>query len=606
MARLQISQIKELIQNPKNGSNLAKSIENQEDNQLHSIPIVSKNSFTSAHRRFINWVKDGIKLNKEKLNTFQAMFNPPFQTAELLQSIYSIVALIFEAKDKHIKVTFTNTNLEEDFNFFRKERLKDFNFFKNQGIKALKDMPSSYLLVDLPPIQLRDRPEPYMFILDPVNVIDADETITTEHELITEYIIFNWSDDRIVVYDDEFYRIFNTDDEGKILTNENDFIEIPHNLGFCPARSFWNILIDNDNLQLKQNPQTASSSSLNLLLFFLIGKDISNLTDFFPITWSYPQKKDYKSRKYQGDQDFNNDDQESTFFVDNPNWANAVLNVGSIQNDKRNTDLRGSLSNIEKPWPTEDSPDIGDPIGRIPSDVQLLEYMKQDIAERKDQIHANAVGRGNVSEFLRDEQKEKTATAILQIEERRRKTLDIMKSSFEVIYKFGLETVALLRYNKDQVLNVSVNLGNDYLTFTTPELERQYKEGKSIGIPEGSLMELMEKIIISKYNNNPETQKELIIKLHVEPFPLLGIEEVNNIKDKPGRISDIDYQIKLNFVSFIQRFESENGPLIDFAVLLNFDKKIKIIKEALNDYAEEKLQEINNTEIEQIQETEEV
>jgi hypothetical protein len=77
----------------------------------------------------------------------------------------------------------------------------------------------------------------------------------------------------------------------------------------------------------------------------------------------------------------------------------------------------------------------------------------------------------------------------------------------------------------------------------------------------------------------------MLILRELEPYPHLTLSEVAEYHGK-GIISNEDLAVKLNFSNFVRKFERENANILDFGSEIDFYKKIDIIKQTFNDYAE--------------------
>jgi hypothetical protein len=80
----------------------------------------------------------------------------------------------------------------------------------------------------------------------------------------------------------------------------------------------------------------------------------------------------------------------------------------------------------------------------------------------------------------------------------------------------------------------------------------------------------------------------MLLLAEIEPFRHLSREEVIQLFDK-GLISDVDLRKKLNFNTYIRRFERENMNILNFGAQIPFSKKIDTINETLARYADESL-----------------
>lgn len=82
------------------------------------------------------------------------------------------------------------------------------------------------------------------------------------------WIIFRQDDNRIAVIDDERYRVF-TEEKGNI---GELLIDSPHDLGYCPARFFWNEPLSLREPDVKASPLTTELESLDWFLFYHLSK----------------------------------------------------------------------------------------------------------------------------------------------------------------------------------------------------------------------------------------------------------------------------------------------------------------------------------------------
>ena len=59
---------------------------------------------------------------------------------------------------------------------------------------------------------------------------------------------------------------------------------------------------------------------------------------------------------------------------------------------------------------------------------------------------------------------------------------------------------------------------------------------------------------------------------------------------KVGGIDKINFIIKSNLISFVRRFERENTNVVNFGSLVNYNRKIEQVQEALKMYASEMIE----------------
>ena len=78
----------------------------------------------------------------------------------------------------------------------------------------------------------------------------------------------------------------------------------------------------------------------------------------------------------------------------------------------------------------------------------------------------------------------------------------------------------------------------------------------------------------------------MLVLAELEPYRHLTRDEVIGLRDKQ-LISDEELRIKLNFATYVRRFERENMNVLEFGNQIPFARKIDIIAGKLREYARE-------------------
>ena len=78
----------------------------------------------------------------------------------------------------------------------------------------------------------------------------------------------------------------------------------------------------------------------------------------------------------------------------------------------------------------------------------------------------------------------------------------------------------------------------------------------------------------------------MFILKHLEPYRHYTFDELMKLQEKQLLNQD-SLKIKINFSTFVDRFERENMNIIEFGSQLDFDKKISIINEKFKEYVRE-------------------
>ena len=402
------------------------------------------------------------------------------------------------------------------------------------------------------------------------DVIDFKADPTTG---VMEWIMFRQDEDRIAVFDDESYRLFKAKDGevGELLKDAR------HDLGYCPARFFWNEPMSLDKPDIKASPVTKELDRLDWYLFYAISKRHLDTYGSYPIYWGYEQSCDFHN-------DETGDYCDGGFLKDRQgHWHydnNGLLMPCPRCSQKRLTGA-GSFVEIPVPDASQGQPDLSNPVGIVSVDRSSLDYNKDEEKRLRTDIITAIVGT-NEEITTRDALNEQQ---ILANFESQSTVLQRVKKGFEEAQKFVDDTCCRLRYGSSFIQS-SINYGTEFYLFTSDELRARYKTAKEAGMSEADLDALLTQIIETEYRHNPQQMQRMIILGDLEPYRHLTRNEVQGLYDK-NLVSIEDLMIKLNFADFIRRFERENMNIISFGENIDYQKKIDIIKERLADYARE-------------------
>ena len=504
----------------------------------------------------------------DKLQVFKALFRFPVKTNEVLAVCFDKLSRIFEGRNPAFSYQFASTEQRDDWEWYRQEVLKEQSVWQQTGWEFFKSQINSVLVVDLPEEQ-RDRlPEPYFYWLPIAHVIDFEVDRSTG---LMEYIIFHQDDDRIAVIDDERYRVFASKDGqlGELLR------EAPHDLGYCPARFFWEEPVSLDQPYIKASPVSKELDNLDWYLFYTISKRHLDMYGSYPIYWGYEQTCDYENGE-TGEHCVGGflKDKHEHWMYDN----NGILIPCPVCSKKR---LVGAGSFVEVPVPVEGQPDLSNPVGMLNVDRNSLDYTGEEEKRLRTDIITSIVGT-NEEITTRDALNEQQIKANFESQST---VLNRVKKGFEGAQLFVDTTCCRLRYGKS-FLSASVNYGTEFYLFTSDELRERYKKAKEAGMSEADLDALLQQIIETEYRHNPQQMQRMIILSDLEPYRHLTRNEVQGLYDKQI-VSEEDFIVKLNFADFVRRFERENMNIIEFGDTLDYDNKIGIIKERLREYAAE-------------------
>lgn len=567
---LELNQIKQILQKPSKKQVIQKAVNMQRRLRFHTETNIAVSDINQPTTIFLDWVKH--LLPKDKYNIFLQLFKFPLLTPAVVEDVYRELERVFYSRNSSSSYQFTDSALAEDWAQYKKNNLNEPDIWKTTGWKRMQVSPNSILVVDLPQIQKSSRPEPYFYWLEIDAVIDYQLLGLDDNAF--EWLIFNQPDNKIAVFDDTYIRIYQLNEKREIQSLVS---EAQHSLGYCPARFFWSVSLNEKNKDIKKNPIMKELSNLDWYLFFALSKQHLDLYAPYPI---------YSA--YEADCNFENNetgDYCDGGFLRNAKGEYKILNDGSVEkcpccSEKR---IAGPGSFLEVPVPnlSEGVADMRNPVQITTIDKDSLDYNVNECARLKNEIVISVVGTGGtVSEKEAINETQVTANF-----ESKTSVLNALKTNFELAQKFVEDTVCRLRYGT-AFISSSVNWGTEFYVFTTSELYAKYKQAKDNGASDSELDAISQQILEVEYRNNPLVLQRMLILKQLEPYPHKTLKEVIDLFDK-GLLNEKLVKLKVNFMSLIDRFERENINIIEFASAKSLREKINIIRKKLLEYVTE-------------------
>lgn len=565
---LDLNQIKEILQKPSKTQLIKKAVSLQRRLRFHTEPSISIYDLSQSATEFLAWVNK--LLPKDKYHIFLHLFKFPLQTNAVVEDVYRELERVFHSRNSSAFYQFTNSELEEDWAQYRREKLNEPLVWKTTAWKRMQVSPNSILVVDLPQKQTSFRPEPYFYWLEIDNVIDYEINANNTFK----WLIFKQPENRIAVFDESSIRVYQLNDKREITGVVS---EAMHDLGYCPARFFWSEQLNEGCKDLKKNPLVKELSKLDWYLFFAISKQHLDLYAPYPIYSAYEAECNFENSE--------NGDYCDGGFLRNASGNYKLLNDGSVEkcpccSEKR---IAGPGSFLEVPIPnmTEGVADMRNPVQITTIDKDSLEYNVKECERLKNEIIVSIVGSGgNVSE-----KEAINETQVAANFESKTAVLTALKTNFELAQKFVEDTVCRLRYG-DSFISSSINLGTEFYVFTVKELYEKYEQAKQNGASIAELDAITQQILEVEYKNNPLVLQRMLILKQIEPYPHRTMEEILSLF-KEGLLEEKLVQLKLNFSTLVERFERENINIIEFASNKPMREKIEIIQTKLLDYVRE-------------------
>lgn len=559
--------VKEEILRPSKRAIIQKAVAQQDWIKFHTDTNLDA-VMSVPFMKFKNFVKS--QLPEDKFLTSMNNLKFPLPTNRITENVFVKLSKIFDGRNPAFNYQFHNTQERDDWEWYRQEVLDEPRVWSQKAWRYFQTEINCIMVVDMPLVEdASDRyPQPYLYFVPICEVISYEVNPLTKN---MNWIIFK-SDNRVVVIDDASYRTFAYEGTqlGELLSDN------PHNLGYCPARFFWNEPLSLSVPDVKRSPLSKELSALDWYLFKSLGVKHLDTYASYPIYSAYEEECDYSDKDGNICHKGHLQKPDGSYLTD----IEGNLVLCPICHGKKQ--LAGAGSFINVPIPTEGQPDLRKPVDITTIDKQSLDYNVGELNRLETNIVNSCVGVDNTilnETSLADKQVDATF-------ESKDNVLNRTKSGFEEAQEWVDTTICLLRYGS-AFISASVNYGNEFYTLTPEVLQKRYNEAKEGGASESELDALRQQLIETSYRHNPALMQRMLILKDLEPFVHRTQEQVQALQEK-GLISPEVMMLKADFMGFIRKFERENDNILEFGSKIPYAKKIETIYNTLLDYAKQR------------------
>ena len=270
-----------------------------------------------------------------------------------------------------------------------------------------------------------------------------------------KWIAFQQPGDRLAVLCNEFYRVFQVKEGTKKDIIGDPILEVPHNLGYCPAKFFVTTSISEKLPTVKKSVLSNWLGKLDKVLFYDTSNEHLQLYGRYPVYTSFEVDCDYENQE-------TGEYCERGFLMGRDGKYIQHGTSGSLRPCPRCSDKDlvgpGSHITVSPPSPQNDNANLRDPVSILTIDTTALEYNNTDIAQRMMEIYAGATGyNGPVINDQAVNEKQ-----ILAIMERLEAALKEPQKNFEEAMQWAESTICRLRYD-NTFISVSISLGTEQL-----------------------------------------------------------------------------------------------------------------------------------------------
>lgn len=556
-------QVIKLIKAPKNAAQILRAVKQENRLRFHAQVVESKDQASSYYNEFLNWVQ-GFLTASDKYEQFKKMLLFPVPTNNVVDAISDEYSKVFNAQNSFFGYDFENSEYKQIFIDYL-EKCNDKDFWQTEVFGAMFTGINSIVVVDLEINQETALPEPYKYLLDISRVVDVD----VDRNGQIEYLLFKEGSDKLAAFDAASYRVFTKNNTGDYFLTS----EMPHDLGYCPASFMWADNLDTRNGIVKQSPLSSILSFLDKYLAKDVSKDCLDVYAAFPIYWAYEGECDYENEEgAKCNSGFTLYEKDHRRLEPCPACAKSSLTgAGSM--------LRVPILVSDN---TQSYPDLREPAGIISIDKDSLTYNTDEIIRMEAKIIEIATGKiRNISskEAINEDQVKSQFESQTNI-------LRYIAQNLEKINTWTCNTVARLMFG-DQYLGCAINYGNEFYLQSLEDVTKDYQTGKASGLPSYILLSKRNQIEELQSKNNPTERDRLHILKYLEPYADLTPQECKSLG-----IDQIDFEgfaLKVNFTTFIHKFELEYGDIVEWGSALSLKTKIDKINQKLKEYVKQQI-----------------
>jgi len=490
---------------------------------------------------------------------------------------------------------FRNVNREKDLKNILKKVWKgeSMDYFINEFVRdALYTEFNGFIIVEQGKIEQVG--EVYYEVRDGIKSVVKDNTIMPylifrSIEQVydfrvkgnkVEYLILDW--DTITdelgaeihlyrVLDDQFDRIIENDGgEWKISTRPG-YQPIPNPLGYVPSVQ---ISIKKKDVQIDEVKTSYIYQCIPLLKTYLTQwceHIITCILHAHPIYWQLGQKCHYR----EGD----NECTDGYIYTKDSNKKICPVckGIGAVlRKDATTALILPQVDEEGKPF------DVSAAAGYVAPPTEILKFQIEQLTWIRDDIYLSGTGMNKLAET----QIEKTATeAILNYKPLEKIISDIL-DNIEYVETSLTDMIGKLSFGDNYircniVYDRSLNLRDENTILT------EIAQAKNAGASTSFVRTLHRELIYSRYYTSPVDLERNMLLSALEPLIGYTPIELNSLPvDNKTKV------FKVFFGDYIVRFESEHALITDYKENLPYNERLKLIKEILDGYNDEKVNEL--------------
>jgi len=556
----------EIAESPKQADEITKGRKYESRLRLFTEPKFEdeiKNE--SSWKEYLKYIHETIE--KKKAEKIIKFFQYPLVTTGLTEDILNGIYKVFNAGNAYFNVETVQKQGGEKLNEILSD-LNVLNWIEEKGKECLSSKPNLVVVVDKD-----EESKPYLLAVDNDRLLDIKlrpDGVRCEYITFTHSIIENEDGNteiRIAVYDDENYNV--------ILNVEGNYTlekSVRHGAEVCPARMFLKKKLNSDSDLNRRAPLSVVLSKLKEYQLFHDYRLYADHYVPFPVTEM--QRASCKNE-----------------MCDN-GWITTTipdLSGGENKEQTKTTKCQEceSLNNVAVGAkilldPVDDDQKSAAGIFKMIShDTEGLQYLDSKLNGIEKYVKLRVLGKSEI--ITKEAINEKQVQGGVDSEEN---VLLNIKTNLDELYTWIVDTVNVVYSNSK--INIQASFGDEWYLISEDDLLQRYKVAKENNMPKEEINLIYFQIIETKYRGNPDKVEKLKIMNRLDPAPHLDFEQ-KVLKLDRGVFSDEEFIMSERLITFVNRFESENGPLIEFGAEMEPAKKLQKIEEIFNKYTNERI-----------------
>lgn len=485
----------------------------------------------------------------------------PLPAAEICDSILSEFFKVFDGKNRNFHI-----DADRDISWLNKWIIDAELelWIEESAKKVFKSMPCSFVVVDKD-----ENGRPYKILVDSERLVDA-EIINTKGQCGYIAFVHSYTETttKYCFYDAKRYFVFEKQNSSDTWTT---LIDQPHGVGYCPGTTFISQASNSKNNFKRSVAFTKSLSKLEDWSYFDVFRNYTDHYVPFPVTEA-PVSKCPNENCVDG---MVRVEQINPGNVDEP-----VVKFHKCEAcEARGGDLIGPGTHIGiRVRESKDENDGSGVFKMIFPETEHMKYIPEKLDDLELEIRHKTVGLNYMASMNEAMNQMQLKGSFASMESVLMRT----KAELDHIYIWITTTVAKMQY-KDIQLKVDANFGTEFYLVNEDDLQRRFKEAKDSGLPQEEQMMIYLQLIETKYKGNANKVARQKMLIQLDPMPLFDVKEAMELKAQ-NVIDAETLSMKVNFLNFISKFETENGPIMQFGLLLAPEKRIEKIKAELERY----------------------